>query len=888
MSIYPEKTIRAVLDKLEAGPLLKLINYRTDTIQITGGTVKCFCPVHKEQVFHTLIITTKDKSYRCSYSLCPGNKGGDLISLFALSRGLEYDEGLVTLVKELNIDIELPTTQEFIDKTVEVAENYLELAALDEAESGFSKVAEIQPGNIAAHKGLLEIHTARKNEEKIIQELKKLISLLTAARKYDDALVFATMLVEKTPESKEAHYLMVECHEGLEDFSSALGEYMNLADLHEMDGEFDKALEVYHKIESLGLDLIDVYPHIINVLVASNRTEDAIAETIKRATAFHQTREYEKTLECYRYILELDTSRHDIRKQYIQLALEVGMTPDRVDECLRIVDEMLEQHAVGDAIEALHALSAALPADVGILGKLIAVYLEQGRDGEAETLELRLSDILESEGNLEGALEPLHSIISRNPASTEALFRTAGINTARGEPGLAVEAFLSIIKIHKDKGEYLNAIGAYDHLMQVAPDEVPFREQQIDLYIEAGLKEDAFNRCLQLLEYLESKKQNEQLITKFRFALKLKPQEVSLIIRLADHLLRMKYINEARDEYFHAYEVLRKGGKPDLAAKQLLRCLDINPDDRKALQALGETLVEAGDPKRAFQYLRKLADSYLQEENYEEAQKVLRQLLAIQPDDINILTLLVNAYSKLGYENEVVETYETMNSLYLQKEAFNKVIEICREILTLRPDNVSAHQQLISVYERTNRQADAIQLLLGLADIHSRSGNLAQEEECYDTILRKDNANVEARKRHVFLLLKLSRKQAAYKEARILSDQYTARNQTPLAVALYSSLLESDPDELPLNLHLLELQKKTGNNDDITKQIQRIIQIYLQRDQKPIAAEYYGELIRYAPDNTGFRKALVDLLIDLDHIDEALVQTIQLADCHVLREEFQN
>lgn len=61
------------------------------------------------------------------------------MSLYALSKGMEYDQGVARIVKDLNLDIELPTTQEFIDKTVEVAENYLELGVLDEAEKGFSK-----------------------------------------------------------------------------------------------------------------------------------------------------------------------------------------------------------------------------------------------------------------------------------------------------------------------------------------------------------------------------------------------------------------------------------------------------------------------------------------------------------------------------------------------------------------------------------------------------------------------------------------------------------------------------------------------------------------------------------------------------------------------------
>ncbi|MBN1901808.1 tetratricopeptide repeat protein [Candidatus Sumerlaeota bacterium] len=888
MSIYPEKIIKEIIDQIDVRTILEAINYRTDTIQEIGDTVKSFCPIHKEQVFRTLIINKKDKTYRCSYSLCPGNKGGDLISLFALSYNLDYDQGVAKMVKELNMDIELPTTQEFIDKTVEVAENYLELGVLDESEKYFSKVVEIQPNNIEAQKGLLEIYNIQKKNDIIIKQLKIVVSLLMEIRQLDDALIYCSQLVDKVPESKEARHWMVECYLGQENLQAALGEYMNLADLYEADSDFENALETYRKIENLGLDIIDVYPHIINVLVASNRTEEAIQETLKRAENFHTAKEYEKTLDCYKYILELDENRNDIRREYIQLAIKLGLTEERIDECMKIIDDLLLQHALKEAVESLQTMLQATPDNLKIIGKIVEVYLQQGRHEEAITLQLRLALLYEQAERLEDALSTLQKITEYQADNLEALSHTASLLYKKGESGRAIDTYKNIIEIQEQKGNLLETSATYDKLIQIAPDEILYKEQQIEILIKANETEKAFTKAEEMIDYLEAKKNYELVIEKIRFALNLKPEGDALIIRLADLLTRLKRLTEARDEYYHAYEVYRNTGRLDQATSQLMRCLDINPNDQKAIFALAETFSEIGDFRKALFHFKKLSSLLLDEGNLEEAEKVLQKIITLQPDDINTLILLVNIYQQLGYENEVVKTNERLSQLYIEKEAYNKVIEVCQDILSIRPENISAHEKLIFVYEKTNKRKEAIQHWFNLADIYDNLNDFTKEEECFKAILKIDNANIEARRLYIFLLLKNDQKQSAYKEARVLSDQYVMRRQADQAIELYNQLIKSDPDELSINLHLLDLYKKSAQTPQIIGQTLRLIEIYAQQEQISAVAEYYRQLLQYEPENVEFHNALIDTYLTLNQKDEAKTQCFALAELFLKKEDMDN
>ena len=83
MSLFPENLIEEVRAALDAEAVLRLIDYRPETIQDAGDRIKCFCPIHRETIFRTLVIERTAGSYRCSNFSCDGNDGGDLIDLYA-------------------------------------------------------------------------------------------------------------------------------------------------------------------------------------------------------------------------------------------------------------------------------------------------------------------------------------------------------------------------------------------------------------------------------------------------------------------------------------------------------------------------------------------------------------------------------------------------------------------------------------------------------------------------------------------------------------------------------------------------------------------------------------------------------------------------------------
>ena len=96
MTEIPQETLDAVLSALEARAVLEYIGYRTDTIQEGDKAIRCFCPVHKEQVFRTLTVEKATKKAKCSYTPCPARKITNLVNLVAMVK----EEAEVRLMRQ--------------------------------------------------------------------------------------------------------------------------------------------------------------------------------------------------------------------------------------------------------------------------------------------------------------------------------------------------------------------------------------------------------------------------------------------------------------------------------------------------------------------------------------------------------------------------------------------------------------------------------------------------------------------------------------------------------------------------------------------------------------------------------------------------------------------
>jgi tetratricopeptide (TPR) repeat protein len=201
----------------------------------------------------------------------------------------------------------------------------------------------------------------------------------------------------------------------------------------------------------------------------------------------------------------------------------------------------------------------------------------------------------------------------------------------------------------------------------------------------------------------------------FRRCLKLDSEDVWALIGLADVLKDNDQLDDARDLLLRATrlepdnfwvwldlgKVYRELGKMEQATDAFLQALERDEENPAPLRQLGEVYMEVGDFGKArhhfglaleispeyYHVKRDLAKIHVRLGEVEEAESLLKELLKQDEDDCEVWSLLGQVYLRT-------------KRLGLAEKAFNEALAECSNL-------VSAHQGLLTVYEKTDRVEEA-------------------------------------------------------------------------------------------------------------------------------------------------------------------------------------
>ena len=116
---------------IDAVALINHIGYALDKIQVVNESIKCFCPIHKDARFRSLLVDTRKGTFKCTIKTCPGFAGGTLVDLAAMALDLPRLDAAARVAHALR----LPLEPDWFDKlaVLGLEEAETALAAGDEA-----------------------------------------------------------------------------------------------------------------------------------------------------------------------------------------------------------------------------------------------------------------------------------------------------------------------------------------------------------------------------------------------------------------------------------------------------------------------------------------------------------------------------------------------------------------------------------------------------------------------------------------------------------------------------------------------------------------------------------------------------------------------------------
>lgn len=358
-------------------------------------------------------------------------------------------------------------------------------------------------------------------------------------------------------------------------------------------------------------------------------------------------------------------------------------------------------------------------------------------------------------------------------------------------------------------GRVREAIAEYEKLALADPQDVGTLNIIGDLYIRVGQNDRAVHFFLKVADEYERRGLYSQALAICKKIHRLYPDNTDYAIKLADLYAQQGFAAEAKAVYAAVAGRISGAGKAEEAAAIYEKIVKIDREDHDARKALAGIYRALGNIDAALEHLNASADVRVEKAQFEAAEAVLREALAVRPGDVRTLAGLVEVFKKQG--------------------------QPARAIALLEGEVAAA--------------PDSVQLLNILGNIHFEAGETKKAEEIFTRIVTGHPLNVNARIKLGRIQILKDKLDQAYELFEPLINNLVKKHKDEKAIGLLGLILESQKPHLPA-LERLALIYRSNKEVKKLEVVDRAIIDELRKiGEKERMVGIYNELVELRPDD---------------------------------------
>jgi tetratricopeptide (TPR) repeat protein len=348
--------------------------------------------------------------------------------------------------------------------------------------------------------------------------------------------------------------------------------------------------------------------------------------------------------------------------------------------------DFLGQRGWGDAAMKARGRLDELTRSGAVLSLVELVSLP---DADNILRSIALAQEYQRRGTVYSALEEIMHTLSEVPDYLPLHQLLATLLWENNDTEAAIEKLHIVARTYEIRGQSAQALSTYQHILQLAPLDIPVHRRVTEMLIQHGRIDDALNQYLQVSDAYYQIAQPERAREVYAEALRLAPRgsadrnwEVRILHRMADlDIQRLDWQAAIKDN------------------EDILR---ISPDDERAYLTLYRLYPRTGRLHLGINILDKLIKRYLTQNTVSNALTVLEDLVDSEPENIPLRARLAQLYLNMGRREKALEHLDVLGDLQLEighRDAASKTIEA---IMALNPPNREAYADLYR--ELTNNE----------------------------------------------------------------------------------------------------------------------------------------------------------------------------------------
>ena len=898
-----DKVLETINNRIDGLDLLKLINYRTDTIQEMGTTIKCFCPIHKERVFKSLLLDNKKKSIKCAFKSCRGFDGGTFIDLYALLFNLSTYNAAIEISKKLNLNIDTNIFSLATSELFQSAKKLYEDGKIEEAIKKCIEARDMDASNLDTTKLLIAAYRSLNRKEDIAREYLSLSKSLQNKNDYSTAIATLKELSEIDLENTNALLELANIYEKLDNREEVINTYKKIISIYTNKNQFNEAIDIYKKVLKKDEGLLDFRLELATIYEKINDIKSAIKEYEKIAKRYKYNGELEKEKSIYHKILPLQEDNESIKLALADVSLRLNETEqaknifkDLADSLYNSVDTSLRNKKEVSAFTSIlekakdyyKRVIEINENDIDSLHKLSSVYDLLKESKKALEINKKLLEHYQQTADWQKVAELASSVVEQegdNLSAKEILARSL-IKTDKINEG--VDELLNLANILLDNKQEEKAIQLFDEALKIKPDDIELRKRVTEYYLKSYVGDGSPQLVTgQLLNLSKTYLESEDFAT---------AQEcIEKILTVGtEHCSVPTYISALElalsisEKQHNSEDVISKALKlADLFSSQnntnmtrvyLDKALNYDPQNTEILEKLSELYIKDGEIEKAIEILRSLIKNYEKEKQTDKLIIAIEKLFEIAPvgdaymrplQKTELKEKLIDLYLSKEESEKALKEIAALANIYIQGEHFPEAEKLLLQGHQLAKNNEELLKLFLKLYDCWKKDNQFIEYANKLANIYLSKEEDQKAAELFDTVLAKDPENLMTLDLQAKIFEKMGKKEESLKILKSLATIYQKKKDLNKAAEILKQIIEHQPENPEILEELSELYIKTGNTPDALEFMNRAGSLYISQNKFDKALPIYKKARKLEPKNLEIIRKLAELNKTLGNLGDA-------------------
>lgn len=802
----------------------------------------------------------------------------------------------------------------------------------EEAEQLLLSILDLVADDIKAHEGLKDLYLKTLQNEKAIIQLFELVRLSREASDQDAVEIYLNQLIDLDPNNEKAYQDLVDLYQERGDSEKAVYQMFNLANIS-IDRNQDNEAEQYLR------RVVEADPNsgrARNMLKAlyqrCQMTDKAIGELYALADLSLQHERKEAALENLNEILQLDSDQVKARRMRKDLFLELDKQDEAKDDLFSLGEVLAKQGDAAGAAEAFEEILEIEPDSKEAYARLKDLFLESDQMDRLTSLLAKNAQRLEADGEHQRASVLYEEILEHDPTNLDARLHLKDLYIRLSIYEKAVDIMFDLDRYYTEKSDFTAAEGVLLEVLRIDRSHEQANLRLKELYTQLGRNDEAIEKAEfflkrarqaerwervgeiakeilglsdshlnakeSLAEALVQQDRTDEAIEQFdglidsaiaakdlktaeynlRRILALKEDAIDFHRKLVQLYIDNRITDRAVAELFNLVDKYQRSGQTDEAEKGLLEILELEPEHVAAFERLIELHTQLDQKEQAIERMFELDEILKQRKDLPRRERILQDLVALDPKNKNALRTLTDLYKSWGEKQKATQGLYKLTDVSIAEKDWAEAQLLLREIIELDSSNEKAWELLVDVHQKLDQPDEVKQSLLQLADLLYARGNRGEAESNLRKVLRLEPNNRQAHQKLKEQFIQADEKQNAVGEILRFAAQFTDPKETEFAQELLNEALELDPTNQAAHLRLKEIHLAAGDQEAAVDELFALTDIANQDNQIEYFERFLREILAINPTLERAHETLLDFYVTGDAPDKAVSEIFRYAE----------